>query len=409
MRLVLPVLFGLESVTAAECKALGLGNGMPLVRDGRVLVDVGPLGQCGLPVARANLFLRTAERVLLEGDEFPAPDFDALFDRTAAIPWELLLPDGVVVHVRGSSRTSRLSSVPACQSIVRKAVAKRLAAGGRARDPETGLVLEDPARGTARISFHLADDRASLCLDTSGEPLHKRGIRPESVDAPLRETLAAGLVLLSRWQPDTGEALVDPFCGSGTLLVEAARMALGIAPGIGRGFFGETLPFVGTAFADARREAEREAARQEDRLRALGLEGPLPLFGSDVDPDALRATRDNAARAGVPGRIRLRQADARVLTPAGLMKDTGTDSLLILTNPPYGERLLDRAAARSLYEALGRSFLQGGRPPPGVRMGILAPADGFEDAVGAAAFRRRKLYNGMIQCYLYQFQGRGHP
>lgn len=362
-----PTLFGLESVVATEIKRLGLTD----VRseDGRVRAQ-GTAGD----IARLNINLRSGERVLIELGSFPAEDFDALFEGVRALAWEDFIPYDGAFPVKGYCLNSTLHSEPACQSIIKKAVAERLAGtyGGQTL-PETGALHQ--------IQFALFKDRASLLLDTTGTALYKRGYRQGSVLAPLRETLAAGLVQLMRWRGQT--QFLDPHCGSGTICIEAALIALNRAPGLDRSFAAQkwaALP--GSVWSDAAEEAlDRE------------FSGEYEICGSDIDPHALRAARQNAEAAGLEDVISFRRLDSAQLSATG-------DPGLIVTNPPYGQRLLEEAEAASLIKAFG---LACAKLPAGWKVGVISPERGFEALFGRKADKRRKLYNGKTPCQFYMF------
>ncbi len=401
IRIVVPALLGLEAVVAEELLSLGHEPAAVETGNGRVSFQTAP-EHLADAVARANLWLRSGERVLIELGRFPARDFDALFDGVSALPWEDFIPPGAAFPVKGSTRASRLESVPACQSIVKKAVVERLR-------PRLGLapgaaLPEDEQTAFCRIQFTIVDDVASLMLDTTGEPLHKRGYRPVSTEAPLRETLAAAMVLLLKWRPFSDEVLVDPFCGSGTLPVEAAMIACGVAPGAARRFACERWPAVGPAvFAAAREEAAEFSRPRLLTARDFAADGRRFVFGSDLDPAAVALTAKNVSRAGVEGLVGLRAGDALSLSPAALTEWTGSGRRLVLCNPPYGERLLDAEQAAEISRGIGRTFLDRGSAPVGSRVAVLSAVTDFERLAGAPADKRRKLYNGMIQCHLYQY------
>ena len=401
MRIVVPALLGLEAVVTEELVSMGHEPEAVETGNGRVSLTVSPPDLADA-VARANLWLRCGERVLIELGRFPAPDFDALFDGTAALPWEDFLPDGAAFPVKGSSRGSRLESLPACQSVVKKAVVERLRARRRLAP---GTVLpEDELLALCRIQFTIVDDVASLMLDTTGEPLHKRGYRPVATEAPLRETIAAAMVLLMKWRPFGDETLVDPFCGSGTLPIEASLIACGLAPGSSRRFACERWPVVGAeAFAAAREEADDFARPRLRMARDYAADGRRFVFGSDIDPSAVSLAARNASRAGVEGLIGLRAGDALSLHPHVLTEWTASGRHLVLCNPPYGERLLDLQTASALVRGIGETFLDRGSAPVGSRVAVLSAVQDFERLAGGPADKRRKLYNGMIQCHLYQY------
>ena len=366
LTLCVPCLFGLEGLAADELKYMGCRN----VRSetGRVLFDGDERD-----LVRANLWLRTGERVYVLLGEFPAPTFDALIEGTKALEWEKLIDYRAQFPVKGSSLDSTLKSIPDCQRIVKKAVATRLGQAYRAEQlPETGSVCP--------IRFSLLKDRASLYLDASGVSLHKRGWRQNSNLAPLRETLAAAMVKLSRFKGK--ETVLDPFCGSGTIAIEAALAARNKAPGLNRSFIAEKW----VSIPEKLWREEREAARSRE------YPGPYRIFAGDIDPAALEIARRNAELAGVAEDIEFSQADAleRVL-PEG--------PGILLTNPPYGDRLLDAAQAEALYRGMGRAW----RGAKDWRFYVLTSSLDFEKSFGRRAAKRRKLYNGSIPCQLYMY------
>ena len=364
--LVAPCFFGTESTLSFEVRRLGAQNVQ--VTDGRVAFSGGPE-----MIAAANLNLRTAERVLLLLKTFPASTFDELFDGVNAIPWEELIPADAQFPVKGSSLSSQLSSVPACQSIVKKAVVKRLQAGHKtATLPETGALY--------KIRFAIRKNVVEVMLDTSGDGLHKRGYRRNATLAPIKETLAAAIADLGRVRRDS--LVQDPFCGSGTLVIEAAQKALNIAPGLRRRFAAEQFDFVPAAVW----REQRQKALDETKLDAA-FEG----IGYDIDPAAVALANANAKLAGVGERCRFEAADVKDFTAA--------QNAIVLTNPPYGERLGDAAEAAGLARTLGQVWQR--HPGQGL-YAITADAE-FETHFGKKAVRRRKIYNGMIPCQLYMY------
>ena len=364
--LVAPCFFGTESTLSFEARRLGAQNVQ--VTDGRVAFSGG-----AEMIAAANLNLRTAERVLLLLRTFPASTFDELFDGVNAIPWEELIPADAQFPVKGSSLSSQLSSVPACQSIVKKAVVKRLQAGHKtATLPETGAMY--------KIRFAIRKNVVEVMLDTSGDGLHKRGYRRNATLAPIKETLAAAIADLGRVRRDS--LVQDPFCGSGTLVIEAAQKALNIAPGLRRRFAAEQFDFVPAAVW----REQRQKALDEAKLDAA-FEG----VGYDIDPAAVALANANARLAGVGERCRFEVADVKDFTAA--------QNAIVLTNPPYGERLGDAAEAASLARTLGQVWQR--HPGQGL-YAITADAE-FENHFGKKAARRRKIYNGMIPCQLYMY------
>lgn len=368
MQFVATCLFGLEKFLGDEIEALGLKKLETM--DGRVIFEGEPI-DC----ARANIGLRTAERVLVRLGSFPATDFSMLFDGTKALPWEAFIGENDAFPVRGHSIKSKLTSLPDCQSIVKKAVVSRLQESyPHERFPETGAKYQ--------IEFFLFKDVVTLMIDTSGDPLHKRGYRPLSGGAPLRETLAAAMVMNARLSDDI--LLWDPFCGSGTILIEAVLYMNRIAPGLDRSFAGEELAFLPKELWDAARE-EAEAN--------INYDCTFEAWGSDLDLDVLEIAKGNALRAGVQDQIKFFRADAREIRKPDGRRGT------ILTNPPYGERLLTVDEAEELYRTVGRTF--SAFSP--WQIYVLTMSETFERAYGRRADRVRKLYNGMIPCNLYQY------
>ena len=370
LTLAIPCLFGLEGLVGDEVRRLGL-------RD--VRVDNGRVRCAGeaADIPRLNLNLRCGERVLLEVGRFPAPDFEALFQGALAVPWEDYIPADGQFPVKGHSLNSRLRAVPTLQAMLKKAAARRLGERyGRETLPETGAKFQ--------IQFSLMRDECALYLDTSGPGLHKRGYRAVGVEAPLRETLAAALVILSRFRGK--DPLRDPFCGSGTIPIEAALIAKNRAPGLDRSFDAQRWPWLpGRAWMEAAEEAmDRE------------FHGSYDIWGGDIDPRAVDIARENARKAGVEDCVRFDRADAADLRLSGPYGQ-------LVTNPPYGERLGELREARQLCQALGRVWAQA---PAGWRAVVItSDEEGFERAFGRRAERKRKLYNGMIQCAAYLYHG----
>ncbi len=363
----IPCLFGLEGLVGDEARRLGLREVQ--VENGRVLCR-GELAD--LP--RLNINLRCGERVLLQLGAFPARSFEALFQGAAAIAWEDFIPADGQFPVKGYALDSQLHSVPDCQRIVKKAAAERLGrVYGAARLPETGAKYQ--------IQFAIMRDMCALYLDTTGPGLHKRGYRAVGVEAPLRETLAAAMVTLSRFRGK--DPFRDPFCGSGTIAIEAALIAKNRAPGLERSFDAQKW-----ACVDSRLwvEAAGEAMDRE-------FDGVYDIWGGDADPKAVRIAQENAVKAGVEDLVRFQRADA-----AGL-RCTGEYGQIV-TNPPYGERLLEKEEAESLYRMFGRVYRD---IPPRWRVLVITSHPEFERFFGRKADKKRKLYNGMIKCDLYQF------
>ena len=369
MDLIATAAFGLEAIVARELEALGYSA--TNIQAGRILFEGDAAAVC-----RANLWLRTAERVLVRVGEFEALDFGTLFDATYALPWEEWIAADDEFPVSGRSVRSQFSSVPACQKIVKKAIVEKLRAAHHVEElPETG-----PKRS---IEVALLGNRATLTIDTTGPGLHKRGYRTLVGQAPLKETLAAAMVLLSYWRPE--RPLVDPFCGSGTIPIEAAMIGRNIAPGLRRSFAAETWPRIAAAVW--------ETARQEARDGALP-DLPQRIVGTDNDEAALRLARIHAQQAGVSEQVHFQRRDFRELSGKG-------EHGCLICNPPYGERMGQRPEVEALYRAMPDVF----RRFKTWSFYVLTAYPGFEQLVGQPASRRRKLYNGQIECTYYQFYG----
>ncbi len=367
INLVAPCLFGVESVAADEFRRMGFED--ITTENGRVLLS----GDSNM-LARANICSRFAERILINVGEFSALTFTELFEGVKALPWEDYIGRDDAFPVNGWSINSKLFSIPDCQSIIKKAIVERLKLKYHINYfAETGPEY--------KIRFSIMKDSVTMMIDTSGDGLHKRGYRRNSNDAPLKETLAASMCDLARIYPDT--KLFDPFCGSGTILIESALMAKNIAPGLRRYFAAERFGFLDSKIW------------QEERTRAQDLIRPTVDFlarGFDIDKNAVELTLANAKKAGVEKYVKASIADVRDFTPP-------SDRCLTITNPPYGERLLDVKAAEELYTVMGQRFIQG----DGQKYFIISPHDMFEDFYGKKADKRRKLYNGMIKCQLFMY------
>lgn len=397
MNVVMTTLFGLEGLVADELRDLGYESAQIKVTDGQVVLEAG--AGVALAAARLNVNLRMAERVLVQLAQYPAKDFDTLFDQAKILPWEDWIDRGSVIHINGYSRKSALFGIPACQSLLKKAIITRLTGAYGLRPGSQ--IPEDPNVGLIRIQFGIVNDLVTLMVDTSGDGLHKRGYRPLRHEAPLKETLAAALVKLSMFKPGSPEALFDPFCGSGTIPIEAALLARKIAPGLKRPFAAETWDLIGrAAFNEARAEAR-------DQIIQTPIEKPF-IFGSDLASQAILVAAENARTAGVADMIRFRVQDVAKLRLPELKQWTDHDRLLVIGNPPYGERLLDLEAARALYQATCEVFLPDGQPAPGVRLTLITPDEEFESLAGRPADKRRKLYNGMIRCMMYHYFKQSH-
>lgn len=394
MKIVLTCLFGLETCVRDDLTAIGYERSNISVSDGVIVLNADD-DTWETDVARVNMWTRRAERVLFEVGSFPAREFSELFDGTCRLPWDEFIPEGYAFIINGYSRKSKLFGISACQSLIKKAVVKSLCISrGLKAD---GIIAEDPDKGTVRIQFGIVNDVVSIMIDTSGEGLHKRGYRPLTHEAPIRETLASGMITLGRYKPYGAEALADPFCGSGTILIEAALMACNIAPGKNRHFSYESLPYIG------------EYARKKTYEEALSLENiektdDCFFFGSDIDPKAIESSKRNAASAGVDSFIKFTVADAATRTPAAFEKITGFQRTMVITNPPYGGRLMTPEGAADIYRMISSLYLTpDGFCRKGMRLSVITPDDSFEAAVNHKADKRFKLYNGNIKCQLNNY------
>ena len=365
---VVPTLFGLEGPVANELRRMALEN--VRAENGRVRFEGD-----GLACAKANLRLRMGERVLLLLGSFEARSFDQLFEGVRALPLADYIPRNGQFPVKGYCLNSALHSVPDCQRIIKKAAAVKLGQSyGEAWLSEDGALHQ--------LQFSIIKDRADIYLDTTGAPLFKRGYRPGHVAAPLRETLAAALVDLARYRGRDG--FCDPFCGSGTIAIEAALTARNRAPGLHRNFSAQ-----GWSLFSARVWAEAAA-----EARSLEYDGTYHIFASDIDPKAVALSRENARRAGVEKDITFAVADARSFVPPG-------EKGAVVCNPPYGERMLEKQQARELYKKFGAAMV---RTADWKTFVISSDAD-FERYYGKTADKKRKLYNGMLPCNLYMYFG----
>lgn len=394
MDIIMPVLLGLERICADEVLELGYDAEQVKLEDGLVRLSVGDdPKEVARAIARLNINLATAERVELEVFSFKARTFDEFFDKAESLAWEKVIADEWVFIVNGYSRRSELYSVTDLQRLLKKAIVNRLL---DVRYPGRTLVPERESAGTLYIKFAFLDDVCSFRLDTSGEGLHKRGYRLQAGEAPLSETLAAALLRICRWQPFSDEALFDPFGGSGTIAIEAAMMAAGIAPGVNRSFEAERWSALyKAAFVD-----ERKLAVAKESLDPP--EAPF-IFSSDLDPSVLVIAEENAIRARVRDFIDFRRMDARDITKERLDDITKMERQQIVGNPPYGERMLSEEDIRDLHYDLGRNLLEREELPRGLRIAFITSSDDFEYDFGRVADKRRKLYNGMIKCTFYQY------
>ena len=365
-KLCVPCLLGLEAPIADELKRLGMAD--VASENGRVYFS-GDEND----IARANINLRVGERVLLELGRFNAVTFEELFQGIKAIRWEDIIPRDGAFPVKGYSLNSALFSVSDCQKIIKKAIVERLRG-------VYGIDWFPESAETYQVRFSIMKDNVSVCLDTSGEGLHKRGYRPAHNAAPLKETMAAAMVKLSRYRGR--DDFCDPFCGSGTIPIEAALIARNIAPGLHRSFAAQSWRMIDPAvWCDA-----REAARAKE------FHGEYNILGTDIDPKAIAIARENAERAGVSDVVRFEVADATAF-------DRVTERGVIVTNPPYGERIMEKEQAEALYRAFGAAW----RETRNWQLYLLSSHTEFERCFGKTADKKRKLYNGMIKCDLFMY------
>ena len=366
MEFTVPCLFGLEGLCGDELRRQNFEN--VRAENGRVLFSGDETA-----LAKANLWLRTGERVLITLGSFPARSFEELFQGVYHLPLEDFIPRDGTFPVKGHCLNSQLMSVPDCQAIVKKAASRRLGEKyGLSWLPETGDKYQ--------LQFSIMNDQVNLYLDTTGPGLHKRGYRAVGNEAPLRETLAAAMVQLTRYRGR--EFFWDPFCGSGTITIEAALIAKNRAPGLMRKFAAQSFPWIAPEIWD---DLRREAKEKE-------FNGNYHILGSDNDPRCVSLSMANARKAGVADCIRFRDADA---TKMSLPTDTG----ILVTNPPYGQRMLEQQSAQRLYAALGRHL----KYANGWKKYIITSEPEFEHYFGKRADKKRKLYNGMIQCNYYMY------
>ena len=373
--LVVPCHFGLEAVTKREI--YDLGYEITRVEDGRVTFEGDEEAVC-----RANVFLRSAERVLLQVGRFHATTFDELFEGIKALPWEDYIPkDGRFWVTKASSIKSKLFSPSDIQSIAKKAMVERLK-----QSYHLDWFPEDGASYPVRI--FLLKDEVMVTIDTSGESLHKRGYRLMTSKAPLTETLAAALIMLTPWKRD--RILVDPFCGSGTFPIEAAMMAANIAPGMNRSFTAQK--WTNLIPAELWKETVQEAEEMIDKDVRVDIQG------YDIDPEVVKAARENAKRAGVDHMIHFQQREVANLRHP---KKYG----FVITNPPYGERLEEKEDLPKLYEQIGKAFEE----LDSWSLYMITSYEDTERYIGRKADKNRKIYNGMIKTYFYQFMGPKPP
>lgn len=371
---IAPCHFGLEAVLKREILALGLE--IVKVEDGKVTFKGDESA-----FARANIFLRTTERVLLKVGSFRASTFDELFEGTKALPWEKYIPaDGRFWVTKANSVRSALFSPSDIQSIMKKAMVERMKA-------KYGIEWFSETGADYAVRVSILKDEVTVGIDTSGDSLHKRGYRKLTSKAPITETLAAAIILHTPWKP--GRILVDPFCGSGTFPIEAALIGMNIAPGINRSFAAENFSFLDIkVWEDARSEAYDMIKRDAE----------LDISGYDIDSEIVKAAVQNAKLAGVSDRIRFEAKDVKKLA------DTGKYGFII-TNPPYGERMEDKKSMPALYKTIGDSFSR----LDSWSWFIITGYEEAEKYIGRQADKNRKIYNGMLKSYLYEFMGPKPP
>ena len=373
IKLIATSTFGLEAVVKREVLDLGFKN---VQTDNAMITFEGDLSS----IPKANLWLRSADRVLLKLGEFKALTFEELFEQTKSLPWEQWISQDGKFTVTGKSVKSKLFSVSDCQAIVKKAVVEKLKTKYKVEwFTETGPEFT--------IQVSLLNDIATLTIDTSGDGLHKRGYRERSVQAPIKETLAAALIMLSYWRKD--RVLLDVFCGSGTIPIEAALIGKNIAPGLNRKFASESWPILG---ADLWKR-ERVSA-----LQAIDQNVNLKIYGWDIDEEAIEIAKDNAYEAGVDDCI---EFEAKELSSIDIKDNYG----VIICNPPYGERLSQLSEVENLYKEMGKNFSK----LDTWSKYIITSYEDFERLYGKKADKKRKLYNGRIKVDYFQYFGPRPP
>ncbi|WP_201713274.1 THUMP domain-containing class I SAM-dependent RNA methyltransferase [Rossellomorea arthrocnemi] len=371
--LIATAAMGLESIVAKEVKELGYEC---QVENGKVIFKGDETA-----IARANMWLRTADRIKILVGDFKAYSFDELFENTKKLPWEDFLPVEAEFPVQGKSVKSKLYSVPDCQAIVKKAIVERL----RTAYKRTSWLDETGPLFKIEVAIH--KDVASITLDTSGQGLHKRGYRVGQGEAPIKETLAAALIQLTTWNPD--RPFVDPFCGSGTIAIEAALIGQNIAPGFNREFLSEGWPLMPAGvWEKTRLEAEDMANYNQ----------PLEILGTDIDHRMIEVSKENALEAGLGDLVKFKQMQVRDFT-------SELEYGIIVGNPPYGERLGERKEVEKMYQEMGRAF----EKLDTWSVYMLTSHEHFEQCYGKPATKKRKLFNGFIRTDYYQFFGPRPP
>ncbi|MGG4168431.1 class I SAM-dependent RNA methyltransferase [Rossellomorea vietnamensis] len=371
--LIATAAMGLESIVAKEVKDLGYEC---QVENGKVIFKGDETA-----IARANMWLRTADRIKILVGDFKAYSFDELFENTKKLPWEDFLPVDAEFPVQGKSVKSKLYSVPDCQAIVKKAIVERL----RTAYKRTSWLDETGPLFKIEVAIH--KDVASITLDTSGQGLHKRGYRIGQGEAPLKETLAAALIQLTTWNPD--RPFVDPFCGSGTIAIEAALIGQNIAPGFNRQFLSEEWPLMPAGVWEKTRLEAEDLANYDQ---------PLEILGTDIDHRMIEISKENALEAGLGDLVKFKQMQVRDFT-------SELEYGIIVGNPPYGERLGERKEVEKMYQEMGRAF----EKLDTWSVYMLTSHENFEQCYGKQATKKRKLFNGFIRTDYYQFFGPRPP
>ena len=365
--------FGMEAIVGQELKDLGFEN--VVIENGRVLFDADEMG-----IAKANLWLRTAERVFILVGQFKATSFEQLFDNVYGLPWEQYIPKEAEFPVNAKSVKSKLFSLSDIQSISKRAIVKRLT-----REYKIEWFKETAERYSIHVG--ILKDEVTVSIDTSGTGLHKRGYREKGNEAPLKETLAAGLLLVSKWQPKIH--LIDPFCGSGTIAIEAAMIAKNIAPGLNRSFDFEKWSWFDQATWKEARKLAYESIKHDVEIQ---------IEGYDIDRRSIAIARSNAELAGVDEIVHFQVRD---------VKDFSTKYQYgyLICNPPYGERLNELEEVKKLYMTMGKIFA----PYKTWSKYIITSYEDFEKVYGTKSTKNRKLYNGRIKTYFYLFFGEKPP
>ncbi|HWO76347.1 MAG TPA: class I SAM-dependent RNA methyltransferase [Bacillus sp. (in: firmicutes)] len=372
-QLIATAAMGLEAIVADEVRKLGLEC---TVDNGKVLFQGDDLA-----IARTNLWLRTADRIKIQIGEFKATTFDELFEKTKVLPWEQFITKDSEFPVSGKSVKSTLYSVPDCQAIVKKAIVERLKSQYR------GVQWFQETGAKVPIEVAIRKDVVTLTIDTSGAGLHKRGYRIQQGAAPLKETLAAALIQLTNWTPD--RPFVDLFCGSGTIPIEAALIGQNIAPGFNRDFLAEEWEMMSEGVWERAREEAEDLANYDQRL---------DIMGSDIQHTAVEMAKQNAQEAGLAGVIQFKQMQATDFTTTDLYG-------VIVSNPPYGERISDRPGVERLYQQLGQTLAD----LDTWSLYFITSHEEFEKHFGKIATKKRKLFNGFIRTDYYQYWGKRPP